>query len=175
MCEPATIGLALSAVSTGAGLFSQYQQGKSQESANQQQYENSMTAMRTNQATLEAQRSEASRDTSEQLLLNNKAGRAATATAGASAGEAGITGNSVAALLRDLSGRAALDNADAIETNLRQDQGINRARENSYNNTASQINTLVRPKAPDYIGAGLRIAGAAMDYKTAKAKSKQPI
>ena len=165
MCEPTTIaiaGLALSAASTGAGLYAQNQQMKAQSRANQQQYENSMTAYRANLANVEVTRNQMAADASQKVNENNAASSAAQATAMVSAGEAGVAGLSVDALLRDLAGEAGYDNTNVEENYLRQNTALNSKRENLFNDTTSTINMLPAPQAPDYLGAAFRIGQAGM-------------
>lgn len=172
MCEPATIAMiALSVASTGATLYGQKQVEKQQDQANKTQYENDMTAYRANLANIEVTRGQLQQDASQKTNENNAASRAAQATARTSAGEAGVAGLSVDALLRDLAGEAGYDNTNVEENYLRQNAGLNSQRENAYNTTASRINSLKTPTAPDYIGAGLKIAGAGLDgYNTTQKK-----
>lgn len=165
MCEPATIAMAafaLTAASTGASLYAQNQQAKAQESANRTQYENSMTAYRANLANTEATRNQLQQDVTEQVNMNNRAGRKAAATATTAAGESGVSGTSVDALLRDLRGQAGQDNANAETNYLRQDAALNAKRENIFNGTASDINSLRTPTMPDYLGATLRLGSAGL-------------
>ena len=165
MCEPATIAaisIGLSAVSTGAGLYAQNQQMHAQADANQTQYENQMTAYRANLANIEVTRNQMGEDATQKVNDNNAQARKATATATAAAGEAGVSGTSVDALLRDLAGQAGFDNTN-VETNyLRQNTALNGQRENAFNQTASNINQLKTPTAPDYLGAGLRLGSSAL-------------
>lgn len=162
MCWIALAGLAISAASAYASVDAQEKQVKAQNQANIQQHQNSMTAYRSNLASIEVQRNQMHQDATEKINANNMKGRAAEAQARVAAGEAGVAGLSVDALLRDLAGEAAYDNTN-IETNyLRQDTALNAKRENAYNLTASDINSLRTPVAPDYLGAGLRVADAGL-------------
>lgn len=164
MCGPAAVPIAMlgiSAVGTAASISAQSQQQKAQDAFNQRQYENDMTAYRGNLANIEVQRNQAREDAVAQKQQNDMAGRRATATATTAAGEAGVSGTSVDALLRDLAGQAAYDNTNVDENYLRQDRALNAQRENAFNSTASQINQLRPSMSPDYLGAGLRIGQAA--------------
>lgn len=165
MCEPATIAymtLALAAASSAAQVSAQKQQVKAQDTANQQQYDNTMTAYRQNLANIEATRGQLAQDASEKINENNKAGRAAAATATVAGGEAGVAGLSVDALLRDLRGEAAYDNTNVEANYLRSNASLNAQRENVNNTTTSDINSLRSAPMPDYLGAGLRIGQAGL-------------
>lgn len=169
MCEPTTIAwasFALTAASTGAGLYAQSQQAQAQSKAQWQQYENDMTAYRANLANVEVTRNQMAADATQKVNENNAASRAAQATARVSAGESGVSGLSVDALLRDLAGEAGYDNTNVEANYLRQNTALNAKRENIYNSTVSDINTMQTPQGPDYFGAGLRLANAGLDsYK----------
>lgn len=161
MCNPAAIayvGLAITAASAAAQIDAQNKNTKAQAQANQTQYEGQMTAYRSNLANIEVTRGQMESDVTQKVNENNAASRAAQATARVSAGEAGVSGLSVDALLRDLAGEAGYDNTNVEENYLRQNTALNAKRENAFNSTASAINTLTTPQAPDYIGAGLRVA-----------------
>lgn len=133
-----------------------------QQQANQRQYENSMTAYRGNLANIEVQRNQMQADAAQKVNENNAASRAAQSTATVSAGEAGVSGVSVGALLRDLAGQAGYDNTNVEENYLRNNAALNAKRENAYTATASEINSLKTPVNPDYLGAGLRLGQAGL-------------
>ncbi|QFP93683.1 internal virion protein [Ralstonia phage P-PSG-11-1] len=165
MCGPAAIPIAMLVItgaSTAASISAQQQQQKAQDSFNQREYENKMTAYRGNLANIEVQRNQAQDDAAAQKQQNDMAAQRATATATTAAGEAGVSGTSVDALLRDLAGQAAYDNTNVDENYLRQDRALNAQRENAFNGTVSQINQLRPSMSPDYLGAGLRIGQAAV-------------
>lgn len=165
MCEPTTIAyaaFALTAASTAGSLYAQGKQAQSQSKAQWQQYENDMTAYRANLANIEVTRNQMQADATQKVNDNNAASRAAQATARVSAGESGVSGLSVDALLRDLAGEAGYDNTNVEENYLRQNTALNAKRENIYNATASDINVMQTPQGPDYFGAGLRLGQAAL-------------
>ena len=184
MCDPVTLTattLALTAASTAATVYSQQQAADAQAETNQRQYENQMTAYRANilqsntdLANLNRLKQQEAEDASAKKISANAEARRDTARATVSAGESGISGLSVDALLAELGGKAGTANTN-IETNyLRRDYALEQDRSNIYttktNNwaqTASAINSLKTPTQPDYIGAGLRIAGAGVQYQSA--------
>jgi hypothetical protein len=163
MCSVAWAGFALAAASAVGQVVSGRKAADAQEVANQQQYDHQMGVYRTNLANIEVARSEALSDATQKLTENNKAARAAQASATVSAGEGGVSGTSVDALLRDLAGQAGYDNTNVEENYLRQNQVMNARRENAFNSTVSDINGLLTPQMPDYLGAGLRIGQAGLN------------
>lgn len=164
MCEPTTM-MVLSIASTAASVYSQQQAQSAQERSNQRQYENQMMAMRYNQANSNFTRVQENENLATQKVLNDAAARRATATAATRAGEGGVAGLSVDALLADINARAGMDNTTAEVNYLRRDRAIQADAYNNWANTASAINKLETPKAPDYLGAALKIGGAVQTYK----------
>lgn len=159
MCEPTTMAV-LSIASSAAGAYQQQQVMKAQERANQQTYDNQMTAYRFNQANANYTRSQEAENLAQRKVANDAAARRAESTARVSAGESGITGLSVDALMADLNARAGMNNVNAEVNYLRRDRAIQADAMNSWATTASAINKLETPKMPDYLGAGLKIGGA---------------
>lgn len=183
MCEPTTLvaaSLALTAASTAATIYSQQQAMDAQAATNQRQYENQMAAYKANVAqsnmdlvNLDRLKRQEAEDASAKMITANSDARRDMSKATVAAGEAGVSGLSVDALLAELGGKAGRTNS-TIETNyLRRNDALEMDRSNIYttktNNwaqTASAINSLKTPTQPDYIGAGLRIAGAGIQYQT---------
>lgn len=172
MCGPlaiAGIGLAISAAQSVATVMGQQAQAQAQADAqndyNRQLERNALTARNQNLANLEAERNTALGDTREQINQNQMALRRAQATARVSAGEAGISGLSVDALLRDLEGQAGYDNSTATTNYLRQDQQINVRRENIQNQYESTLNGVRQPttQSPNYLGAALSIGQSGLN------------
>jgi hypothetical protein len=159
MCEPTTM-MALSIVSTAASVYGQQQAMRAQERANQQTYDNQMTAYRYNQASANFTRVQEAENLAQTRMTNDAAARRAMATARVSAGESGVTGLSVDALLADIGARAGMDNSNAETNYLRRDRAIQADAVNNWANTANSINKLTTPQTPDYLGAALKIGGA---------------
>jgi hypothetical protein len=163
MCEPTTI-MALSIASSAAGLVAQNQAASAQSAANQRQYQAAMQARAANlnQTNLEASQERAG--SMQKLEENNLRAREAAATARVSAGESGISGLSVDALLSDLGNKQSRYNS-SVATNFDSSMGaIENQRQNIQTSAANQINSLKSPAAPDYMGAALRIGTAVYDY-----------
>lgn len=187
MCGPLLIPLAtlaITAVSTVASIRAQQSQAQAQADAqnayNRQIEANQLTARNENLGALEVERDTALDDTREQVNRNTMALRKAQATARVSAGEAGVSGLSVDALLRDLAGQAGYDNATATENYLRQSQDINLRRQNVQTSAVNAVNSVRQPQiqSPDYLGGALRIGQAGLnaysDYEARKDRLKNP-
>ncbi len=94
---------------------------------------------------------------------NNRDARAAKATASVGAGESGVTGLSVDALLREFDGRAAEAN-DRIDQNTEWSMTqLNNEMKGIRSNAEDRINSVQRAAKPSFWDAGLRIAGAGLD------------
>ena len=164
MCEPTTILAIASVAATAASVNAQQVAEKQQEQTNRRQYENSMKAMAANVNQTNAEHMQQREASVQKLQENNMAATAAKATATTAAGEIGISGLSVDALLSDLSGKQGRY-TDSVTTNYQNaEMAINNQRENIGINASSQINSLKTPQAPDYVGAALRIGTTAYDY-----------
>ena len=172
MCEPATAMLVLSVASTAAGLYGQQQQAKAQNAYNEQQAKNTMEAYRANLAQTNLMQSQEQAAATQKINENNRAAEAARAKALVSAGESGISGLSVDALLADLSGEQARYNESVNQNYENASMAIDNQRTNARVTAASQINSLKTPQSPDYLGAGLRIGQAVYDYKNPRVNSK---
>lgn len=165
MCEPTTI-LAIASVASAAGtVVAQSQAADAQSASNQRQYENTMRAYRENVNQTNLMQQQEREGSLMRMEDNNLKARAAASTAAVASGESGVSGLSVDALMGDISFDQNRYNS-SVQTNFDRAQGaISNQRENVYANAASTINGLQTPAAPDYLGAGLRIAQAGYDYK----------
>jgi hypothetical protein len=171
MCEPTTM-MALTIASTAASVYGQQQAAKAQTRANQQTYDSQMQAYRFNQASSNFTRVQEAENLAQTRMTNDAAARRAMATARVSAGESGVTGLSVDALLADIGARAGMDNSNAETNYLRRDRAIQADAMNNWANTSSAINKLQTPTAPDYLGAALKIGTAVNNYQpSAKPKA----
>lgn len=168
MCNP----LALSIASTVAGVYGQQQQVKAQNAYNEQQAKNAMEAYRANLAQTNLMQSQEHAAASQKVNENNRAAEAAKAKALVSAGESGLSGLSVDALLADLSGEQARYNDSVNQNYENASMAIDNQRKNAHTNAASQINQLKTPQSPDYLGAALRIGQDVYDYKNPRVNKK---
>lgn len=164
MCDPVTV-LAIASVASAAGtVVAQGQAADAQTATNQRQYENTMRAYRENVNQTNLMQQQEREGALMKVEDNNMKARAAQSTATVAAGENGISGLSVDALLGDISFDQNRYNS-SVQTNFDRSEGaIRNQRENVYSNAASQINGLQTPAAPDYLGAGLKIAQAGYTY-----------
>lgn len=165
MCDPMTGMLVLTTAATAMQVNQQQIAASQQEQSNQRQYENSMKAMAANVNQTNAEHMQQREAAMQKIDENNMQARAASATAQTSAGENGISGMSVDALLSDLGNRQQRFNSSVTTNYENAEQAINNQRENIGIDAASQINNLKTPAMPDYAGAALRIGTAAYDWK----------
>ncbi len=167
MCEPTTL-MALTAASSVASVIAQSQAADAQSAANMRQYQNTMAARATNINQTNLAQQQEREGAMQKLEQNDLAARAGASTARVSAGESGISGLSVDALLADM-GNKSNRFQTAIDTNYdRASTAIALQRENVNTNAASQINSLKTPAMPDYFGAALRIGNAAYNLNNPK-------
>ena len=166
--------LALSIASTVAGVYGQQQQVKAQNAYNDQQAKNTMEAYRANLAQTNLMQSQEHAAATQKVNENNRAAEAAKAKALVSAGESGISGLSVDALLADLSGEQARYNDSVNQNYENASMSIDNQRKNAQITAASQINQLKTPQSPDYLGAALRIGQDVYDYKNPRVDQKTP-
>lgn len=165
MCDPMTALAVASVVSTVASVNAQQNAADEQERANQRQYDNTLKAMAANVNQTNAEHMQQREAAIQKIEENNMSARAAQATAVTAAGESGISGMSVDALLSDLGAKQGRYNSSVTTNYENAEMAINNQRENIGINAASQINNLKTPQAPDYFGAALRIGTTAYDYK----------
>lgn len=156
--------LALSIGSAVSGVVAQQNAASAQEAYNQRQYANTMRARAANMNQVNLEQQQERENAMQKLEQNDLNARAALSTGRVAAGESGVSGLSVDALLADL-GNKSNRYSTSVKTNYdRTSQALNNQRENIDINAASSINQLKTPQAPDYIGAALRIGTAAYDY-----------
>lgn len=157
--------LALAIGSTAATLYQQDQAAKAHEDYNKDQRENTIKAMNENMSQIELAKQQATEQAGQKQFENNLQAQKAMSTARVSAGEAGVSGLSVDALLSEIDGTRSRYN-DSVSANLTDTvDEMNNQRTSAARNARSAVNQLKTPQAPDYIGAALRIGGAAVDYK----------
>jgi hypothetical protein len=165
MCDPVTATLVITAASAASSVYAQDQTAKAQSRANQQTYNSQIQAYNTNLANANLMKSQESDNLAAQKFENNAKANRDMAKATVSAGELGVSGLSVGALLADLAGSAGRANANAEVNYLRRDAAIEQDRQNAWAGTANAVNSLKTPQSPDYLGAGLKIAQAGVDYR----------
>ena len=153
---------AIAAAGTTASVVQQNQQAKSTAAYEEQQSENDLKAYQDNQAQTGYANEQARESASQQEYQNNLKARAAMSTARAQASEAGVEGNSVDALLADLS--AQRDNYNqSVEQNYSTTVANNNTQlQNNYYGTQSALNSLRSVDSPNYLEAASRIGSSAL-------------
>jgi len=175
MCEPVTIAMGIAAAEQAVQMYGKARQAKdSQVAANQLAVttaNNANAAARSDYQQLALNDLQASAQTSQAIQDNNIQAAQATASARVAAGESGVAGLSVDALLADLGGQAGANNNNLLYNNSLDRQQNNLQRTASHNRAASRINTSQAKRyrgvgAADYIGSALSVGSAGFDaYK----------
>jgi hypothetical protein len=167
MCEATTAALVITAVTSALSINSQQQQVRYANRQNEQQYKNAIAARDANVNQTNLEMVQEREGAMQKLEQNDLKADAARATAVTSAGENGVSGLSVGALLDDLS--MTQNRYDtAVTTNYdRSMVAIENQRQNANINAANVIAGMKSPGAPDYATAGLRIGNAYADYAKA--------
>jgi hypothetical protein len=168
MCEPTTLAV-LTIASTAATVYQQDQAARAQTKANQQTYDSQMLAYNYNLANANVTKQQEAENLAQKKLEINSRVQADQAKATVSAGEAGVSGLSVDALLQELGGAGGRAVSNAETNYLRRDRAIEAEKMNMWSGTASAINSLKTPQGPDYLGAALKIGTAAYDYNNPRA------
>lgn len=164
MCGLPVAMLIATVASTVGTVASQKSAADAQTETNKRQYENTMMAYRANVNQTNLMQQQEREGALQAVEVNGLKARAAESTATVAAGESGISGLSVDALLGDILGKQGQYDS-SIQTNFDRSQGaIQNQRDNVYANAASTINSLQTPAAPDYLGAGLKIAQGGYNY-----------
>ena len=163
MCEPISIGLAMA--SMGAQIHGQRQQAKTQakvqknaSEAERQRYLQEVSSMRVQQGQEEVA-------AAQRVNESARKAREARATARVSAGEAGVAGLSVDALINDLTREEAEYNFATQQQLQMNDVGRSMQLENAglgFTNNMLRINKPI--EKPDYLGAA--ISGAQTGLST---------
>lgn len=159
MCEPTTlfaIGAGLSLAQGVASYASASSAANAQEKQNRAQAKNIREATFANYDQLELRRQQEEEAAGQNLTENQIEALKATETAQVAAGEAGVSGLSVDALLRDLYGQEARYR-DSVQTNLDYTtQDISHQKDNVHRSGVSQVNSLQPVQRPSFLGAALK-------------------
>ncbi len=175
MCEPTTIAymtMAMATASTAAQFVSAQDQANAKNDQNRRQYDNTLTAMRDNQAGLSLQNQQEFASTQQNAEDAAARTRSTDATARVAAGENGIRGNTVDALFREISGGGARNQSSIYENYLTTNSDIANQGKSMSNNITSQVNGLTNVAGPSALIAGLNIGSAGLNtytnYKSGK-------
>lgn len=161
MCIPMA---ALQIASSAASFIAQQQAADAQEQANRQNYQNQMVAYRYNIANANANKVQEAENLAAKKIENSAEVVRKQATAKVAAGEAGVSGYSVDALLAELGGRGGQANSSAELNYLRADRAIEADKMNIWASAASNIGQMRTPQAPDFFGTALKIGTTINDY-----------
>lgn len=167
MCEPTTLTVAaigIAAASAASSVYAQQQQAKaSEKSAEAAQKNANRSFLLSSQASNERLAQEQAKTTAELTDVQRQRQRA-EATAKVAAGEAGVSGLSVDALLGDFRREEAvyrdrtLQNLDFQRQQQElEKQGFDATRQSRINQANSQVSA-----RPSFAGAALRIGGAGL-------------
>jgi hypothetical protein len=178
MCEPTTIMAATMFATSAASQYQQYQAAGAQAEQQTKLYEqnrtNSYKALAQEYGDIGARQSQeqaASAERKEEIARQERAERASAIVR---AGEAGVSGNSVALGLGDISGAAARDRS-TVTRNLEWTMGqLQRSKASAQTSTINRINSMQTGSAPSKSALGLGIlnsgASSYMAYESSKPK-----
>lgn len=157
MCEPTTAMMILTAASAASGVMAQQQAADSQGASNARQAAALMASRTQNANQINIEQTQLADAAGQKINANNQAMRESQATAIARAGPSGL---SVDALLGDMGNKGATYNQSVYANLDRTNLTLNNQLENLNTQTTSGFNSLKTPAPVDYLGAGLKIAGA---------------
>jgi len=178
MCEPVTIMAATMFATSAASQYQQYQvagaQAEQQTKLYEQNRTNSYKALAQEYGDIGARQSQEQAASSERKEEIARQERAQRASAIVRAGEAGVSGNSVALGLGDISGAAARDRS-TVTRNLEWTMGqLQRRKASAQTSTINRINSMQTGSAPSKSALGLGIvnsgASSYMAYESSKPK-----
>lgn len=172
MCDPGSMALASLALTTASGVSSYMAQSAAadaQEEYNAQLRENAKQAYQNDLDALRLQQEQDVNASEEEILKNQIEARQTKARAKTAAGEAGVSGLSVSALLNDYNRQEAAYK-DSIEHNLEnRHKQRDLERTSAHTRYKSRVNSIQPVNRPSLIGTGLSIAseglGTYSDYK----------
>jgi DNA-binding transcriptional regulator YiaG len=150
------------------GLITQNQVVKATNQSNERQRDSAIVGMNDNLSQIEVAKAQESTQAGQKLFANNLEAQKAMSTAQVQAGEQGIGGFSVNALLAEMDGNRSRYN-DSVTANLTDKVGaLNTQRLSVRNGAASQVNALKEAAPVDYLGAALKIGGATYQHYNPK-------
>ena len=162
MCDPLT---AITVASGVAGFIGDRQAAAAQEAANAQARNLAIQNQNLQIRALRNAEEENSRRASEALRDNQRAADATRATAQVAAGEAGVSGLSVDALLGDITRQETANNQDIQDTLDFQQRQIQLDREGAGITAQSQVNQLPLVEFPSFFDAATSTATAAFQTR----------
>jgi hypothetical protein len=163
MCEPLTIASAAMGI---MGTAVQYQEGKAnakaQSAVNKQNYETTMQAYRDNHAELQYQNQQEWSSAQSQATQSALETRQVESRAKVAAGESGIMGASVDALIREIGSQGATNQGNIYTNFLSENRAIGGQMRNERNQTATTVSGLGKVRGPNAWAAGLQIGSQAL-------------
>ena len=156
MCDPMTIAIG-SALAGAAGQVVSYQ---NQQAMYEQNRQNAMAAFRDNQKGLNDREMQEQDAAAQKRFDTSLQAKAAEATSEVSAGEAGVSGISVDALVGDIGARAGRATSN-IDTNL--DWTTSQLQAEKTAGAHQQTDRINSVPAPNFADAALRIAGVGLN------------
>lgn len=161
MCDPMT---ALSIAGSVSGFMGQQQMAKSQNAANQVARQQAINSQRLQIQGLQNQEEEDAKKATQSLLENSMKASATAATARVSAGESGVSGLSVDALLGDIDATEDRNKDNILATESFQTRQRELQREGIVQNTQSTVQSLPTVEYPSFFSSA--VAGASDAYST---------
>jgi len=162
MCTFALAGLAISVASTAAAAKAQSDQAQAEKHQNGLETANALTNLR-NQYT-QAQQSAVGNNAAayQKQEQDMRATRSAIATSQTSAGENGVGGNSVAAIVNEYNGNSAQYMSDVERNQSMTDEELMTQMQGFQSGAQSTINREPIPNYPSPLGIGLQIGSDAL-------------
>lgn len=165
----APLAMALQGAVGAASIAAQVVQANQQAAMGRQQQQNILAKQAQDNADLQVRRQQETQSASQEIEQNDRRARSALATAEVAADTAGVRGISVDALLADLQGQqgrfTAGVNMQLDNTNM----AITQQMRGAATEAQSNLNSIQRPTAPDYLGTALRtgagVLGAYDQYR----------
>jgi hypothetical protein len=168
MCEPTTIMLAVSAVTSAVGAVAEYQQTKSSAAAQETNLQNSMAEQ---QSALNVQQVQVNEQTAQQVSERAKQALIERGHMIAAGADSGVEGSNQARLINGSQMAEAQDMA-TLDANRRAAEGQNQLQKRGIvTQTQGALNQI---KQPSLVGTGLKIIGAGADFYTAGGLKSKP-
>jgi hypothetical protein len=169
----ALVGLAVSAAQSVAGYAGQVQQANAQNKAYVANAANANRAATAQYADTQMRMGQEQEAAAQQKQETARDARAARATALVTAGEAGVSGLSVAGLLQEFYGREGQFNANTDRNLQWTEQQLTNQMKGQQAQATDRINSVQRAQRPSFLDAGLRILGAGVDSYAEYKKTQQ--
>lgn len=155
MCEPTALAI-MSAATTGVQYIGEMQAAKAQEKANKRSTELILKNQALQIQALQNQEDEDRSRTQEAIMDNQKAADAARAAAQVAAGESGVSGLSVDALMGDIFMQESQNKQDLLLSQDYRQRQRQLDREGQGITSQSQVNQLPLVDRPSLLGTALK-------------------